>query len=105
MKRIKGGAGKESIEQRWKDYFHQLLNAENPKEWEDGVPNKAVPGTVQRREVVVALAKMRTDKATELDEIPAEEWRGKRYSVDIDEIVCAGTDTYAAESVCIDTNF
>ena len=64
------------IKIRWKEYFENLLNEENPRSVRgDGVPVERQVPSISRREVIRTLAKMKKGKAVGPDGIPVEVWR------------------------------
>ena len=64
------------IKSRWREYFENLLNEENPRSVRgDGVPNERQVPKICRREVRRALGKMKKGKAVGPDGIPVEVWR------------------------------
>ena len=81
IKQIKDGNGvvlsdQNKIKERWEGYFENLLNEENPGVvFEDGIQNQGVTPDVSRKEVKLALKKMKNGKATGPDGIPVEAWR------------------------------
>ena len=81
IKQIKDRNGKvltkeEEIKSRWREYFENLLNEENPRNIrEDGIANERGAPRISRREVRRALSKMKKGKAVGPDGIPVEVWR------------------------------
>ena len=64
------------IKERWRGYFKNLLNEENPRLiFEDGNPRQSVTMGISRVEVKLALMRMKDGKATGPDEIPVEAWK------------------------------
>ena len=66
----------EKVKQRWKEYFDNLLNLENPRE-----PRETRAEVIERDveeitgdEVQTAMKKMKKGKAQGPDEIPVEAW-------------------------------
>ena len=61
----------DDIKIRWKEYFGNLLNEENPRSVRgDGVPVERQVPRISRREVRRALGKMKKGKAVRPDGIP-----------------------------------
>ena len=81
VKQVKDGSGavlmdEETVRERWKEYFENLLNEEYPREQhKNRTPNQGLTVGVTRVEVESALRKMKNNKATGPDEIPVEAWR------------------------------
>lgn len=81
IRQIKDGQGvvlweQDKIKDRWKGYFDNLLNVENPRAvFDDGVPNEGLTPGIIREEVEVALKRMKTGKAMGPDGIPVEVWK------------------------------
>ncbi|KAI5746693.1 hypothetical protein M8J77_006372 [Diaphorina citri] len=68
--------GEEDIKSRWKEYFNNLLNEENPRlPTEESLPNQGVIRDVDKSEVWEALKAMKNGKATGPDNIPIEVWK------------------------------
>ena len=68
---------KDEVVQRWKQYFEELMNVENEKErrtYDGEVENKDVT-QISKEEVLIALKKMKNDKAIGPDNIPVEAWK------------------------------
>ena len=66
----------DDIKSRWKEYFENLLNEENPRSVRgDGVPVERQVPRISRREVRRALGRMKKGKAVGPDGIPVEVWR------------------------------
>ncbi|KAG8238095.1 hypothetical protein J437_LFUL012202 [Ladona fulva] len=64
------------IRSRWKEYFHKLLNEENPRGChEDGEASEGVVQEISKAVVEGALRKMKNGKAVGVDQIPAEVWK------------------------------
>ena len=64
------------ILKRWKDYFEKLLNEENPRSSRgEGEPNNEEVSEITRREVEMAMGKMKMEKATGTDDLPIEAWK------------------------------
>ena len=64
------------ILKRWKEYFEKLLNEENPRSLRgEGVPNNGEETEITRREVELAMGKMKMGKATGPDDLPIEAWK------------------------------
>ncbi|KAI5724883.1 hypothetical protein M8J77_008337 [Diaphorina citri] len=80
VKQVKDNEGRvlqehDQIRDRWKQYFENLLNEENPREiFENGEANGLVRD-IGREEVVKAVKKMNNGKAVGADQIPAEVWK------------------------------
>ena len=65
-----------SIQDRWGEYFKNLLNEENPQDQQDeATPVLGPIHAITRVEVERALDKMKTGKAEGPDGIPAEAWK------------------------------
>ena len=64
------------MKQRWKKYFDNLLNQENPKEKREMRTKKRQRDVedISGEEVRTELRKMKKGKTQELDDIPAEAW-------------------------------
>ncbi|KAG8231094.1 hypothetical protein J437_LFUL011062 [Ladona fulva] len=63
----------DKIQSRWKEYFHKLLNEENPRgHHEDGEASEGVVQDISKAEVEGVLRKMKNGKAVGVDQIPAE---------------------------------
>ena len=64
------------VQQRWKGYFEDLLNQENPRERREVCVGKIIKevGEVTEEEVKTALKKMKKGKARGPDDIPVEVW-------------------------------
>ena len=63
----------DKIIERWKGYYGNLLNEENPRTvFGDGVPNEGLTPAINRKEVEVALKGMTLGKAMGPDGIPVE---------------------------------
>ena len=63
----------DKIIERWKGYYGNLLNEENPRTvFGDGVPNEGLTQAINRKEVEVALKGMKLGKAMGPDGIPVE---------------------------------
>ena len=66
----------EKVKQRWKEYFHNLLNHENPRERRETRTEgrerdvEAISG----EEFKIGLGKMKKGKAQKPDDIPVEAW-------------------------------
>ncbi|XP_064099435.1 uncharacterized protein LOC135210473 [Macrobrachium nipponense] len=81
IKQIKDKNGRvlskeESIIVRWKEYFEELLNEENPRTIiRDGNPHERIVQDVSREEAKKALDKMKKGKAVGPDGIPTEVWK------------------------------
>ena len=81
IKQMKDGEGnvlrdEREILKRWKDYFEQLLNEENPRSFtEEGEPIIGEVTRITRREVEFAMSKMKLGKATGPDDLPIEAWK------------------------------
>ena len=66
----------DKIIERWKGYYGNLLNEENPRTvFGDGVPNEGLTPAINRKEVEVALKGMKLGKAMGPDGIPVEVWK------------------------------
>ena len=66
----------DKIIERWKGYYGNLLNEENPRTvFGDGVPNEGLTPAINRKEVEVALKGMKLGKAMGPDGIPMEVWK------------------------------
>ena len=72
----------DDIKERWRDYFSKLLNEDytnDPSILRDSLVEQRHEYTFYRRitvqEVKEVLTKMKTGKATGLDEIPIEVWK------------------------------
>ena len=66
----------DQIIERWKGYYGNLLNEENPRTvFGDGVPNEGLTPAINRKEVEVALKGMKLGKAMGPDGIPVEVWK------------------------------
>ncbi|KAG8222333.1 hypothetical protein J437_LFUL001876 [Ladona fulva] len=61
------------VRKRWKEYFHKLLNEENPRlRNEEGDGNELAVQDMSRVEVKAALKKVKNGKAVGADQIPVE---------------------------------
>ena len=70
-------ADEECVLERWRDYFSELMNVENPRQ-ERAVQDEAVVEDVQlitKKEVRLAVSRMKNGKAVGPDEIPVEAWK------------------------------
>ena len=70
-------ADEECVLERWRDYFCELMNVENPRQ-ERVVQDEAVIEDVQlitKKEVRLAVSRMKNGKAVGPDEIPVEAWK------------------------------
>ena len=66
----------DKIIERWKGYYGNLLNEENPMTvFGDGVANEVLTPAINRKEVEVALKGMKLGKAMGPDGIPVEVWK------------------------------
>ena len=80
-KRVKesGGqilTGEAQIRERWKDYYQQLMNVENPRvkrEMEEAEEREV--DRVKEEEVAAAMKRMKNGKSVGPDDIPAEAWK------------------------------
>ena len=67
---------KQKVKQRWKEYFDNLLNQENPRERReirtDGT--ERIVDKISVAEVRTAMRRMMKGKALGLDKIPVEAW-------------------------------
>ena len=66
----------DTIIERWKGYYGNLLNEENPRTvFGDGVPNEGLTPVINRKELEVSLKGMKLGKAMGPDGIPVEVWK------------------------------
>ena len=66
----------DKIIERWKGYYGNLLNEENPRTvFGDGVPNEGLKPAINRKEVEVAFKGLKLGKAMGPDGIPVEVWK------------------------------
>jgi len=66
----------DAIKRRWKEYFENLMNVENPRvETGAGLPTERRTDNISRREVEKALRLMKSNKAVGPDNIPIEAWK------------------------------
>lgn len=64
------------IQERWKNYFQELLNVENERRCgEEGESNEGLTREIARHEVQSAVRKMKNGKAVGPDVIPVEVWK------------------------------
>ena len=65
------------IKERWKAYYNQLMNEENPRQQRNEVlpPNNKEIEKIDEKEVWTAVCKMKNGKAVGPDGIPAEAWK------------------------------
>ena len=68
--------GEEKVKQRWKEYFDNLLNQENPRERREmrTEETKRDVEDISGEEVSTGLRKIKKGKAQEPDDIPVEVW-------------------------------
>ena len=66
----------EKVKQRWKEYFDELLNQENPRETRETRAEELEREVeeISIEEVLAAMKKMKKGKAQGPDEIPVEAW-------------------------------
>ena len=66
----------EKVKQRWKEYFHDLLNHENPRERREMKTEEREMDVedISGEEVRTGLRKIKNGKAQGLDDIPVEAW-------------------------------
>ena len=64
------------VQQRWREYFEDLLNQENPRERREVCARKIMKEVeeITEEEVKTALKKMKKEKARGPDDIPVEVW-------------------------------
>ena len=80
-KRIKGSGGQiltreAQIRERWKEYYQQLMNVENPRvKREVEVAEEKGVDTVKEEEVAAAMKRMKNGKSVGPVDIPAEAWK------------------------------
>ena len=66
----------DDVKKRWKNYFKDLLNEENPRlDFGEGNPTEREVRRVTRSEVEKALKQMKSSKAVGPDNIPIEAWK------------------------------
>ncbi|XP_066988284.1 uncharacterized protein [Macrobrachium rosenbergii] len=64
------------VKERWKEYYEHLFNEVNPRKFfEDGFQNIVMTHTISRKEVKMALKKIKNGKAIGPDGILAEVWK------------------------------
>ena len=62
------------VQQRWREYFEDLLNQENLRERREVCTQKVVKEVEEITEVKTSLNKMKKGKARGPDDIPVEVW-------------------------------
>ena len=68
--------GEAQIRERWKEYYQQLMNVENPRvkrEMEEAEEREV--DRVKEKEVAAAMKRMKNGKSVGPDDIPAEAWK------------------------------